>query len=83
MNFTRRLDAVEDKLNVTMTPHQAAYNKELQRRINEARKRCGIVRRDPDCYEDYAAQGGSLADRLRAARERKEAKQVINRTVQG
>ncbi len=79
MNLEKRLDAVEDKLNVTMTPHQARHNKELSRRIEEGRRRSGIVRRDPG---DYVDLGGSLAERLGAARKRREAEQGKNRTVQ-
>ena len=42
MNLEKRMNAIEDKLKISITPQEAARKQELQRRIDGARKRCGI-----------------------------------------
>jgi hypothetical protein len=82
MNLEKRMNVIEDRLKIRITPQEATLNQELQRRIDEARKRCRIERRNP--VSDISP-GGSLADRLKAARKRRKGtntKEGKNRTEQ-
>ena len=82
MSLEKRMNAIEDRLKINMTPKEAEHNQELKRRIDEARKRCGIERRDQGGDVDVD-HGASLFDRLKAARERHtSAKEGNNRTDQ-
>lgn len=89
MNLEKRLNGLEEKLSINVSPEQAAHNKKLRRWIGEARKRTDARRAQEGLEpinwaieDDYVSQGGSIAEMLRAARERREAKEGINRTVQ-
>ncbi len=78
MNFEKRLNGLEEKLSLSVSPERAALNIELWRRMAEGRKRVDESRAQDgtkpmqwttlgDCLD----QGASIADRLKAAAERR------------
>jgi len=70
MNLKNRINAINSKL--SLSPRNEAKQKELRKRIEEARKRAGIQRRESLIYD--VKPGASIAERLQAARIAHEAK---------
>ena len=68
MNFKKRLASISDKLNPPVDENELARLRELSRRLEEAKKRCGHVGTERLVY-DYKPGINHLADNLKRARE--------------
>ncbi|OPY84690.1 MAG: hypothetical protein A4E71_02555 [Smithella sp. PtaU1.Bin162] len=68
MNLKKRVAVISNKLNPPVDENELARQQELRRRLDEAKKRCGMVETEPLVY-DYKPGINNLADNLKKARE--------------